>query len=55
MEKYFLRLMAFLINRKLYEKIINFIKEKNKEAQYIVSNCAGAQLIGASGIANGKK
>jgi len=37
------------------DKIISFIKEKNKETQYIVSNCAGAQLIGASGIANGKK
>jgi transcriptional regulator GlxA family with amidase domain len=37
------------------EKIVDFIKEKNKEAEYIVSNCAGAQLIGASGIADGKK
>ena len=37
------------------EKIVDFIKEKNKETKYTVSNCAGAQLIGASGIANGKK
>lgn len=37
------------------EKIINFIKEKNKETAYVVSNCAGAQLIGKSGIADGKK
>ncbi|SMD32721.1 DJ-1/PfpI family protein [Reichenbachiella faecimaris] len=37
------------------EKIINFIKNKNKEAKYVVSNCAGAQLIGASGIADGHK
>jgi transcriptional regulator GlxA family with amidase domain len=37
------------------DKIINFIKEKNKETQFTVSNCAGAQLIGASGIADGKK
>lgn len=37
------------------EKIINFIIGKNKEAKYIVSNCAGAQLIGASGIADGHK
>ncbi len=37
------------------DKIIAFIKEKNSEAKYIVSNCAGAQLIGASGIADGKK
>ena len=35
--------------------IIDFIKEKNKETKYTVSNCAGAQLIGASGIADGKK
>ena len=34
---------------------MDFIKEKNKEIKYIVSNCAGAQLIGASGIADGKK
>ena len=37
------------------EKIVAFIKEKNEEAEYIVSNCAGAQLIGESGIADGKK
>ena len=37
------------------ERIVNFIREKNKETQYTVSNCAGAQLIGESGIADGKK
>jgi transcriptional regulator GlxA family with amidase domain len=37
------------------DKIVTFIKEKNKETRYTVSNCAGAQLIGASGIADGKK
>ena len=37
------------------EKIVNFIREKNKETEYTVSNCAGAQLIGASGIADGYK
>ena len=37
------------------EKMINFIKNKNEETKYIVSNCAGAQLIGKSGIANGHK
>ena len=37
------------------EEIVAFIKEKNEETKYTVSNCAGAQLIGASGIANGKK
>jgi transcriptional regulator GlxA family with amidase domain len=37
------------------DQIVSFIKEKNKETQYTVSNCAGAQLIGAAGIAEGKK
>lgn len=37
------------------EKIVNFVREKNNETQYTVSNCAGAQLIGESGIADGKK
>lgn len=37
------------------KQIIDFIKKKNKETKYIVSNCAGAQLIGKSGIANGHK
>ena len=37
------------------EKIIDFIKEKNMETEYTVSNCAGAQLIGKSGIADGMK
>lgn len=36
-------------------KIVEFIKEKNKETEYTVSNCAGAQLIGESGIADGMK
>ena len=37
------------------EKIVNFIKKKNTETKYTVSNCAGAQLIGKSGIADGHK
>ncbi|SFB00037.1 DJ-1/PfpI family protein [Algoriphagus aquimarinus] len=37
------------------DKIVTFIRERNKETTYTVSNCAGAQLIGASGIADGKK
>ncbi|PZX56528.1 DJ-1/PfpI family protein [Algoriphagus chordae] len=37
------------------ENIVSFIREKNKETEYTVSNCAGAQLIGESGIADGKK
>lgn len=36
------------------KKIVDFIKKKNKETEYTVSNCAGAQLIGATGIADGK-
>tara|TARA_R110002051_G_scaffold255120_2_gene314201 strand:+ start:28830 stop:29585 length:756 start_codon:yes stop_codon:yes gene_type:complete len=36
-------------------KILNFIREKNKETTYVVSNCAGAHLIGESGIADGYK
>ncbi len=36
-------------------QILNFIREKNKETKYTVSNCAGAELIGASGIADGHK
>lgn len=37
------------------ENIIDFIRNKNQETEYIVSNCAGAQLIGKSGIAEGHK
>lgn len=37
------------------EKVVDFIREKNKETIYTVSNCAGAQLIGKTGIADGHK
>ncbi len=37
------------------KKLVDFIRRKNEETQYMVSNCAGAQLIGASGIADGRK
>ena len=37
------------------KKMVDFIKEKNKEVKYVVSNCGGAQLIGKSGIADGHK
>ncbi len=36
-------------------KTIDFIIAQNKNTKHIVSNCAGAQLIGKSGIADGKK
>lgn len=37
------------------ERLVTFIRNKNEEADYVVSNCAGAQLIGEAGIADGKK
>lgn len=37
------------------KQLVNFIRQKNKETTYMVSNCAGAQLIGESGIADGHK
>ena len=36
-------------------KIVDFIRNRNQETTYTVSNCAGAQLIGESGIADGHK
>ncbi|MFD2099337.1 DJ-1/PfpI family protein [Flagellimonas iocasae] len=35
--------------------LVDFIKQKNEETEYTVSNCGGAQLIGESGIADGHK
>ena len=47
---------AYNINGQVHNKrTISFTREKNKETDYMVSNCAGAQLVGASGIAEGKK
>lgn len=37
------------------KKLVDFIREKNKQTDYTMSNCAGAQLIGKAGIASGKK
>lgn len=37
------------------EKIVAFVREKDAETRYTVSNCAGAHLIGAAGIAKGRK
>ena len=37
------------------KNLIEFIRKKNKETKYTVSNCAGAKLVGVSGIAKGKK
>ena len=35
--------------------IIDFIKQQNTNTKFTMSNCGGAQLIGESGIAKGKK
>ncbi|WP_291727707.1 DJ-1/PfpI family protein [Bernardetia sp.] len=35
--------------------LVEFIKKQNQNTDYTVSNCAGATLIGESGIADGKK
>ncbi len=36
-------------------QIVDFIKQQNDHTDFTMSNCAGAMLIGESGIANGKK
>lgn len=36
-------------------EMVEFIRRKNEETSYVVSNCAGAQLVGESGIADGHK
>jgi transcriptional regulator GlxA family with amidase domain len=35
--------------------LVNFIRSQNSNTKYTVSNCAGATLVGESGIAKGKK
>jgi transcriptional regulator GlxA family with amidase domain len=37
------------------KELITFIKQQNKTVDYMASHCAGAFLIGESGIATGKK
>ena len=37
------------------QHLVDFIKSQNNNTEYTVSNCAGATLIGESGIADGKK
>ena len=37
------------------KNLVDFIKSQNNNTKFTVSNCAGASLIGESGIANGKK
>lgn len=37
------------------ERLVRFIQSQDANTKYTVSNCGGASLIGASGIAKGKK
>lgn len=37
------------------QNLVDFIKSQNSGTEYTVSNCAGATLIGESGVADGKK
>lgn len=37
------------------KNLVDFIRSQNENTEYTVSNCAGATLIGESGIADGKK
>ena len=37
------------------QNLVDFIRAQNNNTEYTVSNCAGATLIGESGIADGKK
>ncbi len=37
------------------QNLVDFIKNQNNNTDYTISNCAGATLIGESGIADGKK
>lgn len=36
------------------EQLVNFVKEQHRTTDYIASHCAGAFLIGETGIADGK-
>ena len=37
------------------KELVNFIIAQNNNTEYTVSNCAGATLIGESGVANGRR
>ena len=37
------------------EQLVEFVKEQNKTTEYIASHCAGAFLIGETGIADNKQ
>lgn len=44
--------MSTLVNN---PRLIEFIKARDRETRYTMSNCSGAQLVGESGIAKGRK
>lgn len=47
---------AYDMSRQVKNKnLVDFIKTQNNNTEYTVSNCAGAHLIGESGIADGRK
>ncbi|MBB4119521.1 transcriptional regulator GlxA family with amidase domain [Mesonia hippocampi] len=47
---------AYDMSRQVKNKnLVDFIKAQNNNTEYTVSNCAGAHLIGESGIADGRK
>ncbi len=35
--------------------LIQYVRDQNESSQYTMSNCAGAQIVGESGIADGQK
>lgn len=47
---------AYDMSQKVEDQdLLNFITQQNDHTEYTVSNCGGATLIGATGIADGKK
>jgi len=49
------RVVIYLESQVHNKNTVKFIRKKNEETEYTISNCAGAQLIGAAGIAKGHK
>lgn len=44
-----------MTNQVKNKNLVDFIKVQNENTDYTISNCAGASLIGETGIAEGKK
>ena len=56
------RLKAFVVGSSYHmdkviedKEIVNFVREQNETADFIASHCAGAFLLGASGIADNRE